>query len=262
MAQVDFVIFNTVNFPGSAGLPIINQAPNEFSEDFPALYGNVDFAFSVAFSLTDAESGTALNIIDISVLSAPEFVNHQVISNNAVRISVKPGVTVFPGEVFELLINDQIVLNGTISLTANTNIVEGFNTKFTEELQVGNDIIVLSTGEKFKVNNIINDTTLEIQQTPEESIFNSSFSLADISEFTANDVISPGSYKTILQWVEPPVKELQRSYTFAITYIVAPGEEGESDITAVINTSHVQVFFWHYIPSLQKFDSLIAGSIY
>ena len=252
---VDFVIFDTVNFPGSAGLPIINEAPAEFPEDFPAIYGNVDFAFSVAFSLTDTESGMPLTITDIEVLEAPEFVNHQVLSVNTVRISVKPDVVVFPGEIFELLIDDQEILTGSIDLVSNTNIIEGVGTKFTEELEIGNDIVIVNTSERFTISNIISDTVLETEQEIEEDTLGSRFSIGNISEITVNETISPGDYKTIFQWLDPPIKELERSYTFAITYI---GDLG----TQVINTVHIQVFFWHYIPSLQKFDSLIEGSEY
>lgn len=251
---VEFTIFDTVNFPGSPGLPIINEAPNEFQEDFPAIYGNVDFAFSVAFTVIDNESGVPLNIISTEVILMPEFVDSQILAPNTVRFSVKPDVEVFPGEFFELLIEDQQLLTGSISVSSNTNLIEGFNTKFTEELEIGKNIIVTNTSERFTITDVINNTLLEVEQDIELETENSSFSLADISEIGVNDTINPGEYKTIFQWLDPPIKELSRLYTFVITY--------EDQGVSTVSTTHEQVFFWNYIPSLQKFDSLIAGSQY
>lgn len=257
MVTIDFVISNTVNFPGSAGLPIINEAPDEFIEDFPALYGNVDFAFDVSFLITGTgENSEQFTITDVQVLNLPEFTQYEIISENTIRISVKPNVVVFPGEVFELLLTDQTVLPGVLSSSGNTNIIEGLGTNFTEVLQTGDNIVIGSSSERFTVSNIISNTELQTEQHIETGFVDDFFLLTNISEIDVNETVDAGSYKTIFQWIDPPIKEIEGTYTFVISYFGSITGEGS------INSTHVQEFYWYYIPSLQKFDSLTAGSSY
>jgi len=257
MTDIDFVISNTVNFPGSAGLPIINDDPLIFVEDFPSLYGNVNFSFDVTFSLTDtSEAAETLTVTDLQLTDIPEFLQYEIISSDTIRISAKPDTVVFTGEIFELLLSDQIVLTGELSGAANTNIIQGTSTKFTEELQPGDNIILGRSSLRFTVNNIVNNTDLEVDTIIDTDFDNEFFILANILDIAVGDPVSAGSYKTILQWIEPTIKELIGSYTFTISYI------GSISGPDTIGTTHIQEFYWYYVPSLEKFETLIAGSLY
>ena len=85
-----YSISNTVNFmPVGIGF----TDPNI---EFPAIYGNTDYGFTVSFSMTDADI--------LSILSASSNLSAvSILSENSIRVQRSPTTTLFPGELFDFV---------------------------------------------------------------------------------------------------------------------------------------------------------------
>jgi hypothetical protein len=100
--SVSFLIENQENFPsppidlGGELDPVIN---------FPSVYGNDDFGFTVVFSVEDDLEG-AFVVGDVEVITNPFYTDALVSSNNSVRIE-KNEDNPFAGEFFQYVSFDE-----------------------------------------------------------------------------------------------------------------------------------------------------------
>jgi hypothetical protein len=89
---ISYSISNTTNY-----LPVDLGPPLDPESEFPAIYGNINFGYTVTFTKTDAAiTGIAASdntgVTDVSVLSA-----------NSIRIERSQTVNVFPNEFFKFV---------------------------------------------------------------------------------------------------------------------------------------------------------------
>jgi hypothetical protein len=99
-AVVSYTISSTENFT-SPGFTITDPATQ-----FPAIWGNEDYKFTVTFSVTDDEYPGS-SVTGVTVNSFPDFVNTSLIGSNGVRIEKKEGEIIFPGEFFRFVEFDE-----------------------------------------------------------------------------------------------------------------------------------------------------------
>lgn len=91
MNQVSYSISNTTNFT-DVGFGFVDPETM-----FPSIWGNVDFGFTVTFSVTE---GTVVEV-DVSAVPSPYTV--EVISPNSVRIERNPNNNTFPNEYYDFV---------------------------------------------------------------------------------------------------------------------------------------------------------------
>lgn len=84
-----YSISNTVNFmPVGFGFDSNTQ--------FPTIYGNTDYGFTVSFSMSDADI--------LSILSASSNLSAvSILSSNSIRVQRSQTATLFPGELFDFV---------------------------------------------------------------------------------------------------------------------------------------------------------------
>ena len=85
-----YSISNTVNYmPVGIGF----TDPNS---EFPSIYGNTDYGFTVSFSMSDADI--------VSIISASSNLSDvSILSSNSIRVERSQTTTLFPGELFDFV---------------------------------------------------------------------------------------------------------------------------------------------------------------
>lgn len=99
-AVVSYVISSTENYESPV---FVTTDP---ATDFPAIWGNQDYKFTITFTVTDDEL-SFIEITSVVANSHPDFVTANSASEDSIRIEKIPGETVFPGEYFEFLSFDE-----------------------------------------------------------------------------------------------------------------------------------------------------------
>lgn len=88
---VSYSISNTVNF---------TQTGFSFTDPqtmFPSIWGNVDFGFTVTFSVTE---GT---VVEVDTSTVPPPYTAEIISANSIRITRNPNHETFPNEYYDFV---------------------------------------------------------------------------------------------------------------------------------------------------------------
>ena len=87
---ISYSISNTTNY-APVGIGTINS-----DTQFPAIYGNANFGYTVTFTTTDV----GRQITNVTVLSSPVYTNEAVLSVNSVRITRDVNQTIYPNEYY------------------------------------------------------------------------------------------------------------------------------------------------------------------
>ena len=88
---ISYSISNTINY-NTVGIGVDNPATT-----FPAIYGNIDFGYTVTFSQTDGP------IVNLTVVSSPAYAPATVLSANSVRIARNMNIDVFTNELYSFV---------------------------------------------------------------------------------------------------------------------------------------------------------------
>lgn len=95
--------------------------------------------------------------------------------------------------------NVDVVLTGTGSIDANTNIVTGANTIFTEEVEVRN-VIDLGAAGLFVVTSVVDNETLTVDPLADIGAIDEDILLSEVPKYlTTTQAITEATYVTVLE---------------------------------------------------------------
>lgn len=94
--------------------------------------------------------------------------------------------------------NADLILTGTGSIDASTNIVTGANTVFTEEVELRN--LIDLDGDKFVVVSITNDTTMTVEPVAETTLSGEDILLSEVPKYlTVTQATTEATYVTVAE---------------------------------------------------------------
>lgn len=95
--------------------------------------------------------------------------------------------------------NADVVLTGTGSIDANTNIVTGANTVFTEEVEVRN-VIDLNAAGLFVVTSVVDDETLTVEPIAEVGAADEDILLSEAPKYlTVTEATTEATFVTVTE---------------------------------------------------------------
>lgn len=104
--------------------------------------------------------------------------------------------------------NVDVVLTGTGSIDANTNIVTGANTIFTEEVEVRN-VIDLNAAGLFVVTSVIDDETLTVEPIAATGAIDEDVLLSEVPKYlTTTQAITEATYVTVAEAQDSDNREI------------------------------------------------------
>lgn len=104
--------------------------------------------------------------------------------------------------------NADLVLTGTGSIDANTNIVTGANTVFTEEVEVRN-IIDLDAAGLFVVTSVVDDETLTVDPVAETAATDEAILLSEAPKYlTTTQAITEATFVTVAEAQDTDNREI------------------------------------------------------
>lgn len=143
---ISYSIASTVNYE------TVGLGAEDPDEVFPAIYGNLEFGYTVTFSSSLGQ------ITSTNITSSPSYTDETVLSQNSVRIEKNSSV-VFPGEDYDFAIFDQefnksveTYIPGETDLAGPESSIFAWNTP-SQEIVQGNYV--------FQIDYIDSSTSLE-----------------------------------------------------------------------------------------------------
>jgi len=252
--NVSFSIANTVNYTEVPGYEL-----DPGTDEFPPIYGNIEFGFTVNFSVDDEEEGT-YEVVNITTLSAPNYIT-ATDGVNSVRLERNTNEEIFPGEEFHFVkygyneVGDELIV-------ANTSIFPDFpedpndtsadaNTTPSANIEIGTANTEPAANTSFETANLeFIDLTTSIfpDDETEYGLFES---------YVPSQTDNADSETSVYAWITPPIFMVTGSFSFEITYVETTTLIAE---TVVFETT--QDYHWNWVPGIQELTGLVQRSRY